>query len=138
MSAPVDSLARDVGSQQVLTAIGVATPEGSQAIRCPVCNQHQLRCYDDAALHGDWLFCQGCEFAGDPLQLAQAAWGEPLGSTIEQLLRIGIEVWQPGQIDQYERDHLDHRQQLMRLWNASRRAYPKLPEHCLVHWVLAA
>ena len=78
-------------------------------------------------MHGDWLYCESCRIAGDPVELAQRAWGEPLAATLEHLARMGIALQQPSaeQVEKYQRDHLDRRQQLERIWDDSRTYHTK-------------
>lgn len=96
-------------------------------VNCPLCTKRRLRIYQDSIIGGQWTHCRGCNFSGDVIELAAAAWKLSIRATIKRLDVQGVDVSLGVPLDQsityYEQEILEPRRRMRDFWELCKQNY---------------
>jgi len=139
MANPPETINRYFSWKFVLPVLGVKfrTAVLPAILKCPLCDDETLRVFDDRLLGGQWTHCNGCQFAGDLIELAAAKWNT---SAEDAVWRLQAEVdyfdskaCDPDRVTAYFQHHLDYRRRFADFWSHAQDEPIRSPSTSLVH-----
>ncbi len=99
--------------------------------RCPSCKHGVLHIYQDPANTGYWSYCEGCQKAGDLVELAASAWGLQPDAALVRLHDLGFpipeEAITPARLENYLVYHIQYRSRMAALWKGAQKHLIRYP-----------
>lgn len=107
--------------------LGVRVPAAALPCRtkCPFCSaEHQFTVYQDPVYSGQWTHCQGCNWAGDIIELAAEVWKTDVKVASRRLLADGLFHLDAHHLDRlvdaYRDQFVNYRRKITAFWERSR------------------
>jgi len=124
---PTSNPARFLSWREVLRTLDIDPPESALPVivKCPLCHEDELKICPDELLSGQWLYCSGCRFSGDLIEVCVKCWSVTPSIALRRLairgVRVPERIMQPAALESYLRDHIHYQERVNRFWEGARK-----------------